>query len=152
MLRLNQINIGTVDDIRFLFETRTHPEIIKYLFGNPPVSIEVHTEWLLKNVPNYRRMFILFDGDIRVGYCHAYDFFDKDTIEVGFVIHPDYQGNGYGSFMVGELVKIIQGIMPEKKIILYVHIGNDRAIGLYKKHGFIEKEQKGSELLFEYIK
>jgi RimJ/RimL family protein N-acetyltransferase len=84
-------------------------------------------------------MFILRVDGKRVGYCHAYDFTDKDTVEVGFVVHPVYQYQGYGTEMVKLLIRKLKSSMPQRKVILFVREGNTRAARLYKKLGFVEK-------------
>jgi RimJ/RimL family protein N-acetyltransferase len=137
-VQLNPINLDDDADVLFVFETRSHPEIRKHLFHNPPPTIEAHRVWLRDNVPLKRLMFILRVDGKRVGYCHAYDFAGKDTVEVGFVVHPDYQNRGYGKKAVELLLQYLGAEMPEKKVILYVRKENIRAVGLYRKLGFIE--------------
>lgn len=151
-IRFSQIDLFSIRDVLFLYETRTHPEICKYLLGNPPASYLAHMEWLKANVPEKRKMFLLkVDGTI-VGYCHAYDFVGKDTVEVGFVVHPDHQGKGWGDRMVTEIVSWLKENMPDRKIILYVRLGNMRASKLYCKHGFVAKEQMQDSILYELPK
>ena len=138
-IEISPINIDDDADVLFLFETRSHPEIGKCLLHNPPKDIEAHRAWLKANVPEKRLMFLLWVGSKRVGYCHAYDFTDKDTVEVGFVVHPDYQNRGYGTEMVKLLTRKLKSSMPQRKVILFVREGNTRAARLYKKLGFVEK-------------
>jgi ribosomal protein S18 acetylase RimI-like enzyme len=144
-----QIDLFSIRDTLFMYETRTNPEICKYLLGKPPDSYLSHLEWLKANVPEKRKIFLLkVDGTI-VGYCHAYDFIWKDTVEVGFVVHPDHQGKGWGDRMVREIVAWLKENMSDRKIILYVRLGNDRASKLYVKHGFKAKEKIGESILYE---
>ena len=125
------------DDVRFVFETRCHPKVVPYLFGKPPDSMEGHRQWLKDNVPSKRLLFVLKEEGKPVGYCQAYNYED-DTVEVGFVVHPDYQDRGYGGRMVDMLVTELGKRMPEKKVVLEVRADNDRAIGLYEWHGFVK--------------
>ena len=147
--RFAQIDLFSIRDTLFMYETRTHPEICKYLLSNPPASYAEHMKWLKDNVPEKRRIFLLkIEGTI-IGYCHAYDFIGKDTVEIGFVVHPDHQGQGYGDRMVTELLAWLKTNMPDKKVILYVRIGNNRASKLYCKRGFKAKEQVLDSIRYE---
>ena len=125
------------EDVVFLYETRRHSEIVPFLFGEPPESLALHKAWLKDNVPSERLLFILKVDGKSVGYCQAYNF-EGNTVEVGFVVHPNWQGNGYGSKMVDLLVEEIKRRMPEKKIVLEVKANNLMAIGLYQRHGFVK--------------
>ena len=138
-IELNAIDLDDDADVVFLFETRSHPEICKCLLQSPPKDIEAHRAWLSANVPAKRLMFLLWVDGKRVGYCHAYDFVGKDTVEVGFVIHPRYQNRGYGTKMAKALIGRLKSFMPQRKIVLFVREGNDGAARLYERLGFAEK-------------
>ena len=135
---LELIDQDNEDDVLFVYATRRHPEIVPFLFGEPPKNLESHRAWLKANVPEKRLIFILRVGKKPVGYCQAYDF-EGNTVEVGFVIHPSSQGKGHGSEMVDLLVEEVKKRMPEKKIVLEVKANNLMAIGLYERHGFAKK-------------
>jgi RimJ/RimL family protein N-acetyltransferase len=144
-----QIDLLSIRDVLFVYETRTHPEVCKYLLSTPPVSYLAHMEWLNANVPERRKIFLLkIEGTI-IGYCQVYDFIGKDTVEIGFVVHPEHQGKGYGKRMVVEITAWLKENMPDRKIILYVRMGNDRAASLYSRCGFKAKEQVGESLRYE---
>ncbi|MBI5123017.1 GNAT family N-acetyltransferase [Candidatus Roizmanbacteria bacterium] len=81
-------------------------------------------------------MWGVFDGDNLVGKV-GYLKNEKDEYEVdGVVVHPDYRGKGLGKKLLSKAIKDLLKIHP-KKIILYVHPQNSRAIVLYLKFGFI---------------
>jgi ribosomal protein S18 acetylase RimI-like enzyme len=138
-IEIQQIDLADDDDVVFLFVTRRNPEICKNLLQPPPESIKAHREWLSANVPGKRLMFILRADGQRVGYCHAYDFVGKDTVEVGFVVHPNHQRQGYGTKMVEMLIERLKLLMPQRKIVLFVRKGNYGATRFYKRMGFEEK-------------
>lgn len=135
---LKQFDQGNEEDVLFLYETRSHWEVTSCLFGNPPSSVEAHREWLRKNVPYRRLMYLAMVDGKRVGYCHAYGF-EGDEVELGFVVHPDEQGKGYGGQMVDLFVDEVSMKLPDRKIHLEVRVDNEKAMRLYEKHGFHRK-------------
>ncbi len=69
----------------------------------------------------------------------------KHRAEVGIAICKDFWGLGIGNFMFGELIRISkeQGI---EQLELEVIEGNERAIKLYEKFGFIKIGEKPNSL------
>jgi ribosomal protein S18 acetylase RimI-like enzyme len=82
-------------------------------------------------------------GGIVVGYADYYvlpsiwEKWNEATINYLFV-HKDYQGKGIGSKLLEEVVK-----RADKVGIAELHVatekGNERAISLYTKHGFLKE-------------
>lgn len=57
-----------------------------------------------------------------------------DYPELGIALLPDYQGRGAGSLL---MTALIDAVRPQAQgLRLGVHPQNERAIGLYRKHGF----------------
>ncbi len=55
-----------------------------------------------------------------------------------FEVDKKHRNNGYGSFILNEIQKVALKNDEIKLIALYVRPENTIAIGLYRKHGFIE--------------
>ena len=82
-------------------------------------------------------------GGIVVGYADYYvlpsiwEKWNEATVNYLFV-HKDYQGKGIGSKLLEEVVK-----RADKAGIAEIHVatekGNEQAIRLYKKHGFLKE-------------
>jgi len=82
-------------------------------------------------------------GGIVVGYADYYvlpsiwEKWNEATVNYLFV-HKDYQGKGIGSKLLEEVVK-----RADKVGIAEIHVatekGNEQAIRLYKKHGFLKE-------------
>ncbi len=60
----------------------------------------------------------------------------KHRAEFGITIHDDYQDQGLGTQLTGYMIEIARSL-GVKKIDLNVVAHNDRAINVYKKHGFV---------------
>jgi len=129
----------TFTDIHFLYEARRHPEVDNMLSGNPPSSMKQHLEYLETVQDKTRWIYVASVGEKLVGYSQVYDV-TEDTVEIGFVVHPEEQGKGYGKGLVLQTISKAKEKFPDKKVILYVLRENPKAIHIYKKLGFIEKE------------
>ena len=136
-ITLEPLDVWDKDMVVFVYRTRCHKEVSRCLFGLPPANLKAHWDWLVENVPSKRLMYILKCDGKPAGYCHAYNFENNHGhIEVGFAIHPDFQGQGLAHVMVEKLVERISKIMPDRCVQLYVQADNHRAVSLYQKHGF----------------
>ena len=92
--------------------------------------------------PNYVMLVAELGGRV-VGYIDYYvlpsiwEKWNEATINYLF-IHKDYQGKGIGSKLLEEVVK-----RADKVGIVELHVvtekGNERAIRLYTKHGFLKE-------------
>ena len=60
---------------------------------------------------------------------------DKEIGIYGFIVRPDYRGQGYGRQMLEEAIRTIQ-FRSSKGIMLDVDTNNTNAIGLYRSCGF----------------
>jgi len=123
------------EDYRFLYDTRTHPDIDKMLSGEPPQNYEQHLGYLDKVLNKTRWIYVALDDNIKIGYSQIYDVTDTH-LEVGFAIHPNFQGKGYGKDLVIKTIEKAEEQFPNKKIVLYVKINNPKAIHIYEKFGF----------------
>lgn len=55
---------------------------------------------------------------------------------IGLFVHDDYQNQGLGSRLMSEIVRLADQWLNLRRLELSVYTDNDRAIHLYKKHGF----------------
>jgi ribosomal protein S18 acetylase RimI-like enzyme len=133
---LRMIDQTNDEEVYFVYITRCHPKVVPHLFGKPPDGMEAHKLWLQTHVPGLRLLYVLRnDEGVLVGYCQAYNF-EGDTVEVGFVVHPDSQGKGYGDMLISLLKSELKHRMPGKRIVLEVKADNEKAISLYTWKGF----------------
>lgn len=55
---------------------------------------------------------------------------------VSFAVLPEYRGRGIGSSLLRAAIKALKNIYNCIDVYLEVRISNEKAINLYKKHGF----------------
>ena len=132
---LSLLDLDDEKDVRFIFATRSHPKIVPFHFGKPPSDYESHVAWLKKNVPYTRTIYVMHDGSTPVGYCQCHKLIGG-TVVVGFVVHPDYQGRGFGGRMIDALLHRLHSVPEIRRIELQVKCDNERAIGAYSRRGF----------------
>lgn len=79
------------------------------------------------------------DGEL-VGECglHAIDHFNR-RCELGIGIGQDYWGKGYGQDAVRTLVDYAFEHINMNRVELYVLADDPRAVGAYRKAGFVEE-------------
>jgi len=125
-------------DLFFLYSTRIHPDVSKMLTGNPPESYEKHLDYIKKVQGLSKWIFVACHEHGLIGYSQMYNVTEKD-LEVGFVVHPDFQGWGLGKKLVELTLNKAKEIFPKRKIYLYVKDDNYKAIHIYQKLGFVSK-------------
>jgi RimJ/RimL family protein N-acetyltransferase len=144
-VKLKPLRLNDPDQVEFMFKVRTHAEVAKYLNGPMPESFLAHVNYLT-NVTFKKYFYIVYCGEEMAGYCQMQ--IEKETVEIGWALHPSKMGIGIGAAAIQALLNICD-IFTEKKVILYVKEDNVRAIKLYKKFNFIEKYNDNGILLME---
>lgn len=140
------IREASIDDVNGIIE------VLKTIYLQDEAWARKALEKLLAK-ENYVILVAELDREV-IGFIDYYvlpsvwEKWNEATINYLF-IHKDYQGRGIGSKLLKEVIK-----QTDKMGIMELHVGtekeNKRAIGLYKKHGFLkeylllerEKEQR----------
>ena len=136
------------EDFNFLYETRTHSSVSKMLTGDPPQSYESHLNYIKKVQEKNRWIFVAQLINLFVGYSQIYNV-TEDNLEVGFVIHPNFQGKGLGKNLVVLTIARAKELFSNRKIYLYVKSDNFKAIHIYESLGFVNKNCKNNVIYME---
>jgi len=121
----------TKENMEFIYRVRSHPEVDKYLLGEPPANLREHGKFMGQNMGRFR---ILWDDVYgNIGYSQITQL-KPNMAEIGFCLHPDFQGRGFGVNLVELTIK--EAKKQNDFIVLFVHENNTRAIKLYHKLGF----------------
>lgn len=151
MIKLVPLDHQDQDHIGWLYKVRTHPEVVPHFFAPPPEKFIDHVQFLEKCLKTRERdFFIVYAGDQMAGYCQIIN--RPDAFEVGFALHPDWQGKKIGSASVELILERIWAYRSEKPVTLIVKKNNSRAIKLYEKFGFVITSEKDNELFMRLKK
>lgn len=146
MIRIKRTDIKNADMLMQIKIFAYNNELKKYFGDNADIvdGEEILSEHYIIN--NYLSYEIIIDRKV-VGSFFL-DQEDNSTMRISdFVIHPSYQGKGYGY----RVLCLIEGLYPEitewtLSTPIY-SIGNQH---LYEKFGFIERSRNDDEI--EYVK
>ncbi len=135
--------------MEFVRRVRNNPRVNKYLFTDIYISKEDQKKWYRKLLRDKKHfVFIAFD-DVPVGYGQVKNIdYITHSCELGFCIAPEYQGKGYGTMLIKELIEYAVKELDVHRLYLEAFTDNEKAIKLYKKCGF-KKEKILHERIFK---
>ncbi len=73
---------------------------------------------------------------------------NNDSAEIGYVLHPDYQGRGIMAEAVHAAITFGWKQMKFKQVVACVHLANSRSIKVISRAGFDFLEDKGKEATY----
>jgi len=122
-------------------------EICSLIDANP-VSLEVQRNWYdeLPNKPDYYIKGIMCDSK-PIGVVGIKHIFDNTGEYWGYIGEKEYWGQGIGKLMITEMIKDAKDIFGLSMLTLKVLGNNSRALGLYKRMGFIEVKKNAKSIL-----
>jgi ribosomal protein S18 acetylase RimI-like enzyme len=110
----------------------------KYLFSTKGFPIEVHRQFVLKNIENEIPQVVALDGGSVVGWCDIVPSFEEGFAHggrLGMGVKKEYRRRKIGERLLAECIRLakLQGF---ERVELEVFADNFPAIQLYLKHGF----------------
>jgi len=143
------LQLMTQNDFKYLEKLYKSPKVMKQITGYPLEQYECQER--LEKI-------LSWDNQKGYGYFMAFDQqqcigmgclcpFQKD-VEVGYMIYPEYWGQGYGSKLCQLLVeKALK--MDVKRIVAYIDPNNKASLKILIKNGFHSVYTKGDEQFLE---
>lgn len=135
------------DDFQPLHRLLSDPEVMKYI--EPPFTEEKTNTFLidagLSNSP------LIYSVEIHnqfIGYVIYHDY-DKDSVEIGWVLLPEYWGRGYASEVTKLLIEraksdgknVVIECVPQQKVSKHIaekngfsYVGRVEGLDVYKLH------------------
>jgi len=129
-------------DAQDMFEYARDPEVTKYLLWHVHPDIR-HTVSFIASVQRLYRAGTYFDYAVilksenkMIGTCgFAHVFENDDCAEIGYVINPAYQGNGYASEAAAAVIRFGICNLGFHRIEARYMVGNDKSRAVMEKCG-----------------
>lgn len=131
-------------DAPYLFKLRSHPEMARFLKGQPPKDFSAHVAFLASPP---KMFFIIHEKERAVGYCQ----FDPRSSEVGWVIDPQFQDLGLGRKAVQSLIDFLGKTFHIQRAFLEVLERNPKAIHIYAQAGFTPISRREGVISMEKV-
>jgi len=148
-LRLRALEL---QDEQEIFALRSNEEVNLHLDREPAKTVADAREFILKirsmieNDDGLYWAICLKENPRLIGTICFFNFSkDKSTAEIGFEIHPFYQGKGIMQEAVALVVQFGLQVLELKKIIACPSIANLRSIQLLRRTGFKETQNHDEE-------
>lgn len=99
----------------------------------------IQEELAEKGLDNSAFKIVITDNDVPVGMARVVTDYGYAVLIADVIVHPDYQGNGYGREILTKVMAYIhQNISPGQKKAIHLLAARGKE-GFYKKFGFIER-------------
>lgn len=139
-----------ITDREAIFFMRTDPEVNQYIQRKAPQTldeIDVFIKDRLQdretNTAIYWALALKEDPTQCIGAISLWQFSeDKKTAEVGYDLHPKYQGEGYMSEALRAVLEFGFKTLDLNTIKAYTHIDNVPSRTLLEHHAFVLTNQK----------
>jgi RimJ/RimL family protein N-acetyltransferase len=117
------------------------------------LTLEQEQKWLESNIQNENHLIIVAEVSENIvgqlDFSNGHKKRNAHTGEFGMGVHKDYRGLGIGSLLLSALIEWTKNHPNIEKVNLCVHSTNDRAIAMYKKHGFQMEGLRTKDLKYQ---
>ena len=117
----------------------TIEHIGRLIAADDQVAIEKRRQ-MLREIPASRCTYVAIMHDKTVGVCGGFQNDEFAQLKYVYVL-PEFQGMGIG----GSLLETFKNWSGTKMIIVNVAVYNEKAIGFYKNHGFVDTGKRFTE-------
>jgi putative acetyltransferase len=125
-------------DIDDLYQMFSSPENCRTTLQLPSLELWVTRQRVLQPPPGILRLVAVYDERVigvislmpRPELCRSH------IGRIGMMVHPDFWGQGIGSRLMTEILRLADEMLGLKRVELQVHTDNPAGIRLYEKSGF----------------
>lgn len=144
-----QMRALAISDAHALFFMRTNPEVNAYLKRQTPEDIAAVTSFILARNQDFdKRQGIYWaietkeTGTYAGSICLWHFSEDGITAEVGYDLHPDFQGKGIMSEALRTVIDYGFNTLDLQQIEAFTHRENKTSITLLKRHLFVVQSER----------
>ncbi|MCL1816835.1 MAG: GNAT family N-acetyltransferase [Clostridiales bacterium] len=141
------IRPARIEDALGMNELRRMPGVFENISGIPSENLQKNEDFLRNLDINSHHFVAVTDDDAgkekvigSAGLTVYPNPRQRLSAGIGLMVHKDYQGQGIGDKLLSTLLDVADNWLMLVRVELTVYTDNERAIALYKKHGF---EQEG---------
>jgi ribosomal-protein-alanine N-acetyltransferase len=133
-----------------MYEYGSNEEVTKFLSWGPFKNEKESLDSIKKLKKSFDQIFAITVHGKMIGTC-AIKNIETKTIEVGYVIHQDFQGMGIGNKSLTFLINFATFWHKDKKMIAKIDKKNIASIALVKSCGLTKMNKKNEKFVFYYI-
>ena len=109
-----------------------------------PTTVEARRPAFLEHSAGHRPFWVAEDsgepGRGAIGYLGFFHFMNERpgyfiTADIAIYLHPDYQGKGLGTYLLGQAIER-SPLLGIETLTATIFASNDASIGLFRKMGF----------------
>lgn len=104
-----------------------------------PVSVESKVNWFNNHTPERRPLYMVYDGDTRVGWVSLESFYGRpaynQTTEVSIYLDEAARGKGYGKAILEKIIAEAPSF-GIKTLLGYIFAHNEPSLKLFRSFGF----------------
>lgn len=140
------LKLATEQDFESYFNLKSDSQNIFWSgHSNAPEKSKLKS-WFLKNINSEERKFyLLFDNmksNKAIGYLYI-DLIknvdeDVSSVEIAYGVHLEYNGMGYGNYLINNSIKLARNLKKVKVINAWIANDNFGSIKIVCKNGFIK--------------
>jgi deoxyribonuclease-4 len=151
MLTKFKFRLAEEKDMKFLFELRNDPIVIKNSLISNKVEWNEHKKWFTDALKNHkRRIFIVIFKEKDIGQIRFDE--NKDSAEISVSLVAEYRGKGCGSTILKQACEFGFSNFNYNKIIAKIKEDNIASIKSFTRIGFLEKVKENSIVIMELSK
>ncbi|EGQ8078318.1 GNAT family N-acetyltransferase [Vibrio vulnificus] len=129
----------SIEDAEALVELYSQPKAQRETLQLPKPSVAMWKERLASIPAGVYSYVALVDGKVvgNIGFQHSQRPRTAHCASFGIGVHDDFHGLGIGSKLIETVTELADNWLNVRRIQIEVNVDNEKAISLYKKHGFV---------------
>lgn len=130
----------TVDDLESIMNWRMKPEVTKYMYTDPILTLEMQREWFerMQQDDNIKYWVIKFDG-VKIGLINIcdIDYKNKKCSWAYYIGNTSFRGKGIATMLECNIYDYVFNVLGLNKLCCEVFTFNDKVISIHEKFGSV---------------
>ncbi len=136
MLKDCQIRSMSEDDLPIVLSWRNHPDVRRFMFTQHEISLAEHSQWFKRAIlDNSRRLLIVQEGDVPIGYVQFTSVELAGIADWGFYVRPN-AAKGTGQTLGTLALEYAFKFLKLHKVCGQAIASNQASIDFHERLGF----------------